>query len=105
MQAAFIGRAGRVITLGLDPEFECLGSDKALLEMAQALEQTFGQRPELHIQSGDAHAHTYHQHEQARRAQRLAESQAEFIQHPIVQQLIHTHHAHVVTESIHPYHE
>ena len=105
IQAAFIGRAGRVITLGLDPEFECLGSDKALLQMAQALEQSFGLRPELQIQTGDGQAHTYHQHEQARRAQRHAEGQAEFIQHPIVQQLIHTHHAHVVNESIHPYHE
>lgn len=101
----FIRCDGQVITLALAPKFEFVRSNEALLLMAQALESVVGFRPKLEIEIIDHQLQTFDQYQQQYQQQRHVDAQAEFIQHPLVQQLVQQHHAQVITESIRPYHE
>ena len=105
IHSVFMRCEAHVITLALAPKIEFVYSSEAIEQMAQALEPILGFRPELKIEIMDHSLQTFYQGQQQRQQQRHAVAQADFIQHPLVQQLVQHHHAHVVTESIRPYHE
>ncbi|MDG2524856.1 DNA polymerase III subunit gamma/tau [Stenotrophomonas sp. HITSZ_GD] len=103
--AAFVSHRDGVLRLALDPGFEYLRSDRALGELAQALQAALGQAPKIVVEAGASSAETLHERAHRQKGERQDAAEAAFMADPNVQRLIQQHGARVVPDSIRPYEE